>query len=101
SSIVGWNFTSPRSIPASSTHVHDKSCETSTFRLPGHAKAALMTLSNLVPAVRVHAIEAVGKGSRLHMDVLAERVRRLEPHRICIIKPSALGDVVHTIPILP
>ncbi len=35
------------------------------------------------------------------MDVLAERVRRLEPHKICIIKPSSLGDVVHTIPILP
>jgi heptosyltransferase-1 len=60
-----------------------------------------MTLSNLVQAVKVHDNEAVGKGSRLHMDVLAERVRRLEPHKICIIKPSSLGDVVHTIPILP
>jgi heptosyltransferase-1 len=35
------------------------------------------------------------------MDVLAERVRRLEPHKICIIKPSSLGDVVHSLPILP
>ncbi len=32
---------------------------------------------------------------------LAERVRRLEPRNICIIKPSSLGDVVHALPILP
>ena len=35
------------------------------------------------------------------MDDLAQRVRRLEPRRICIIKPSSLGDVVHSLPILP
>src|SRR4051794_32199070 len=60
-----------------------------------------MALSKLVPAVRVHHDKADGNGSCLHMDVLAERVRRLEPHRICIIKPSSLGDVVHSLPILP
>jgi lipopolysaccharide heptosyltransferase I len=35
------------------------------------------------------------------MESLADRVRRLEPRRICIIKPSSLGDVVHSLPILP
>ena len=35
------------------------------------------------------------------MEVLADRVRRLEPQRICIIKPTSLGDVVHCLPILP
>jgi len=35
------------------------------------------------------------------MENLADRVRRLEPQRICIIKPSSLGDVVHCLPILP
>lgn len=35
------------------------------------------------------------------MEILADRVRRLEPQRICIIKPSSLGDVVHCLPILP
>ena len=35
------------------------------------------------------------------MDDLSERVRRLEPRKICIIKPSSLGDVVHSLPILP
>ncbi len=35
------------------------------------------------------------------METLAERVRRLEPQRICIIKPSSLGDVIHCLPILP
>ena len=35
------------------------------------------------------------------MHALSEEVRRLEPHTICIIKPSSLGDVVHSLPILP
>ena len=28
------------------------------------------------------------------------RLARLEPERVCIIKPSSLGDVVHALPIL-
>src|SRR5271163_1047435 len=28
------------------------------------------------------------------------RLARLEPSRVCIIKPSSLGDVVHALPIL-
>jgi lipopolysaccharide heptosyltransferase I len=35
------------------------------------------------------------------MDDLSQRVRRLKPRKICIIKPSSLGDVVHSLPILP
>jgi lipopolysaccharide heptosyltransferase I len=35
------------------------------------------------------------------MEVLADRVRRLQPEKICIIKPSSLGDIVHCLPILP
>jgi lipopolysaccharide heptosyltransferase I len=35
------------------------------------------------------------------METLAERVRRLDPGRICIIKPSSLGDIAHSLPILP
>lgn len=35
------------------------------------------------------------------MQSLAEEVRRLEPHTIGIIKPSSLGDIVHSLPILP
>lgn len=35
------------------------------------------------------------------MEDLSERVRRLEPRNICIIKPSSLGDVIHSLPILP
>ena len=31
----------------------------------------------------------------------AESLRTLNPRRICLIKPSALGDVVQTIPLLP
>jgi lipopolysaccharide heptosyltransferase I len=34
------------------------------------------------------------------MTVLPDRLARLEPARICIIKPSSLGDVVHALPIL-
>src|SRR6516165_2267770 len=37
----------------------------------------------------------------LPMEVLADRVRRLQPEKICIIKPSSLGDIVHCLPILP
>jgi ADP-heptose:LPS heptosyltransferase len=35
------------------------------------------------------------------MESLAERVRGLNPRKICIIKPSALGDICHSLPILP
>ncbi|MDR3619574.1 MAG: glycosyltransferase family 9 protein [Paludisphaera borealis] len=35
------------------------------------------------------------------MGSLSEDVTRLAPERICIIKPSSLGDVVHSLPILP
>jgi heptosyltransferase I len=35
------------------------------------------------------------------MEVLSDRVRRLEPQTICVIKPSSLGDIVHSLPILP
>lgn len=35
------------------------------------------------------------------MQALAEAVRRLDPKRVLIIKPSSLGDVVHALPILP
>ncbi|QEH37648.1 Lipopolysaccharide heptosyltransferase 1 [Aquisphaera giovannonii] len=32
---------------------------------------------------------------------LAERLRSSRPRRICVIKPSSLGDIVHALPILP
>ena len=35
------------------------------------------------------------------MNALAEEVRRLDPRKICIIKPSSLGDIIHSLPILP
>lgn len=35
------------------------------------------------------------------MDVLADRIRRADPSRVCIIKPSSLGDIIHCLPILP
>ncbi len=35
------------------------------------------------------------------MGLLSEDVAHLAPERICIIKPSSLGDVVHSLPILP
>ena len=35
------------------------------------------------------------------METLAERVRRLDPRKICIVKPSSLGDISHSLPILP
>ncbi len=35
------------------------------------------------------------------MQALSEAVRRLNPERVLIIKPSSLGDVVHALPILP
>jgi heptosyltransferase-1 len=34
------------------------------------------------------------------MSEVASRLARLEPARVCIIKPSSLGDVVHAVPIL-
>ena len=33
--------------------------------------------------------------------IAAEKLSSLEPKRICLIKPSALGDVVQTLPLLP
>jgi lipopolysaccharide heptosyltransferase I len=35
------------------------------------------------------------------MDDLSQRIARLQPQKICIIKPSSLGDVVHSLPIVP
>jgi len=35
------------------------------------------------------------------METLAERVRRLDPGHICVVKPSSLGDIAHALPILP
>jgi lipopolysaccharide heptosyltransferase I len=35
------------------------------------------------------------------METLLQRVRRLEPREICVIKPSSLGDIAHCLPILP
>ena len=34
------------------------------------------------------------------MTISPGRLTRLEPRRVCIIKPSSLGDVVHALPIL-
>ena len=34
------------------------------------------------------------------MSISLTRLARLEPGRVCIIKPSSLGDVVHALPIL-
>ena len=34
------------------------------------------------------------------MTEAPSRLARLEPARVCIIKPSSLGDVVHALPIL-
>lgn len=33
--------------------------------------------------------------------ISAEDLKQLQPRRICLIKPSALGDVVQTLPLLP
>ena len=35
------------------------------------------------------------------MELLSDRLRRHSPRRICIIKPSSLGDIAHSLPILP
>ena len=35
------------------------------------------------------------------MNALSELVRSLNPRKVCIIKPSSLGDIVHSLPILP
>ncbi len=35
------------------------------------------------------------------MEALSDRASRLQPRTICIIKPSSLGDIVHSLPILP
>jgi heptosyltransferase-1 len=40
------------------------------------------------------------KRGSLHMPILKRRTEYLYPERICIIKPSALGDVVHALPVL-
>lgn len=39
--------------------------------------------------------------SRFSLGLAAEELRTLSPRRICLIKPSALGDVVQTLPLLP
>jgi heptosyltransferase I len=41
-----------------------------------------------------------GKGVSWLMTDVPSPLARLEPSRICIIKPSSLGDVVHALPIL-
>lgn len=38
---------------------------------------------------------------RFSLGIAAEELRTLAPRRICLIKPSALGDVVQTLPLLP
>jgi lipopolysaccharide heptosyltransferase I len=35
------------------------------------------------------------------MRTLAEQISSLEAPRICVIKPSSLGDIIHALPILP
>jgi lipopolysaccharide heptosyltransferase I len=35
------------------------------------------------------------------IENLAERLRQHPPRKICVIKPSSLGDVIHALPILP
>ena len=34
------------------------------------------------------------------MVMILDRIGDLEPERICIVKPSSLGDIVHSMPIL-
>lgn len=41
------------------------------------------------------------RGSRFSFGIAAEDLRSLSPRRICLIKPSALGDIVQTLPLLP
>ena len=35
------------------------------------------------------------------MEALSDRTSRLQPRTICIVKPSSMGDIVHSLPILP
>lgn len=32
------------------------------------------------------------------MEALSDRTSRLHPHKICIIKPNPIGDIVHSLP---
>lgn len=41
------------------------------------------------------------RGGRFSFGIAAEDLRSLSPRRICLIKPSALGDIVQTLPLLP
>lgn len=41
------------------------------------------------------------RGRRFSFGIAAEDLRSLAPRRICLIKPSALGDIVQTLPLLP
>lgn len=40
-------------------------------------------------------------GTRMFRRICSSQLARLTPERICLIKPSALGDVVQTLPLLP
>lgn len=42
-----------------------------------------------------------GKGVPEVMSRSVEELKGLSPRRVCLIKPSALGDVVHALPVLP
>jgi ADP-heptose:LPS heptosyltransferase len=37
----------------------------------------------------------------MRQRVTLEQLPRIDARRICVIKPSALGDVVQTLPLLP
>jgi heptosyltransferase-1 len=54
----------------------------------------------LRPAGRLSQVPDFGKGSFRLMPISPSRISELEPARVCIIKPSSLGDVVHCLPIL-
>jgi lipopolysaccharide heptosyltransferase I len=59
------------------------------------------TLSFLQSTIRLRQRPIDGKGSSLLMEALSDRASRLQPRTICIIKPSSLGDIIHSLPILP
>ena len=77
------------SRPASSPYAADLS----------HAEKRLTDVTRVI-ARRDYATSAIGKGSSRLMTISPSRLARLEPARVCIIKPSSLGDVVHALPIL-
>ena len=61
----------------------------------GGAFAVVVIVSN-----RLCQVPGSGKGSFRLMSMSPSRIAELEPARVCIIKPSSLGDVVHCLPIL-